>query len=80
MISKPKGEVSFDHVQFSYQDDIPLIEEMNIHVKQGETVAIVGPTGAGKSTLVNLLMRFYEVGDGQITIDGQDITKMSRGV
>ncbi|CAN7386547.1 ABC transporter ATP-binding protein [Paenibacillus sp. LjRoot153] len=79
VISKPKGEVSFDHVQFSYQDDIPLIEEMNIHVKQGETVAIVGPTGAGKSTLVNLLMRFYEVGDGRITIDGNDITKMSRG-
>ena len=56
-----------------------LIENMNIDVRSGQTVAIVGPTGAGKTTLVNLLMRFYEVNDGSITIDGVDITQMKRG-
>jgi ATP-binding cassette subfamily B protein len=74
----PKGEVRFEHVQFRYKDDVPLIEDMNIHVKPGETVAIVGPTGAGKSTMINLLMRFYDVNAGRITIDGVEITKLSR--
>ena len=63
----PKGDVRFEHVDFSYKADVPLIEDMNIDVKPGQTVAIVGPTGAGKTTLVNLLMRFYELNGGKIT-------------
>jgi ATP-binding cassette subfamily B multidrug efflux pump len=78
-IANPHGEVTFDRVNFSYKTDEPLIEEMNIHVKQGQSVAIVGPTGAGKSTIVNLLMRFYELDSGRIMIDGLDVTRLSRG-
>ena len=74
-----RGEVSFEQVSFRYKEDVPLIEDMNIHVKPGQMVAIVGPTGAGKTTLVNLLLRFYELNGGRITIDGIDITKMTRG-
>ncbi|MEL7657288.1 MAG: ABC transporter ATP-binding protein, partial [Bacillota bacterium] len=74
-----RGEVSFEQVSFRYQEDVPLIENMNIHVKPGQMVAIVGPTGAGKTTMVNLLLRFYELNGGRITIDGIDITKMTRG-
>jgi len=74
-----KGDISFRGVRFSYKEDEPLIENMNIDVKSGQMVAIVGPTGAGKTTLVNLLMRFYEVNGGSITVDGTDITKLKRG-
>ena len=74
-----RGEVNFEHVSFRYKEDVPLIEDMNIHVKQGQMVAIVGPTGAGKTTLVNLLLRFYELNGGRITVDGHDITRMTRG-
>jgi ATP-binding cassette subfamily B protein len=73
-----KGHVRFEHVYFSYNPDTPLIEDMNLEAKPGETVAIVGPTGAGKTTLVNLLMRFYEIDSGRITIDGVDIRDMRR--
>lgn len=73
------GEVIFEHVSFRYKEDVPLIEDMNIRVKPGQMVAIVGPTGAGKTTLVNLLLRFYELNEGRITVDGVDITKMTRG-
>ncbi|RIV25898.1 ABC transporter ATP-binding protein [Alicyclobacillaceae bacterium I2511] len=79
IIQSPKGEVRFQHVSFSYKADVPLITDMNIDVKQGQTIAIVGPTGAGKTTLVNLLMRFYEMNEGKITIDGRDITHLQRG-
>jgi ATP-binding cassette, subfamily B, multidrug efflux pump len=79
VIGLPKGEVGFQDVDFSYQKDVPLIENMNIDVKQGQTIAIVGPTGAGKTTLVNLLMRFYEIDGGKITIDGVDIRDVKRG-
>jgi len=79
VISKPKGEVHIEHVDFQYKPDIPLITDMNIAVKAGQSVAIVGPTGAGKTTLVNLLMRFYELQAGTIYVDGIDITKMQRG-
>ncbi|HLR15939.1 MAG TPA: ABC transporter ATP-binding protein [Bacillota bacterium] len=72
-----KGEVTFDHVDFGYTDDL-LIKDMNVNVKPGQTVAIVGPTGAGKTTLINLLMRFYELDGGTINIDGLDTRKMSR--
>jgi len=78
-LKKPRGDVSFEHVSFGYKADQLLIEDMNVDVKQGQTVAIVGPTGAGKTTLINLLMRFYELNDGKITIDGTDITALRRG-
>ncbi len=74
----PKGEIVFDHVSFQYKKDEPLIQNLNISVKSGQKVAIVGPTGAGKTTLVNLLMRFYEVDDGVIKIDGVPITDFKR--
>lgn len=73
-----QGAVRFEHVDFSYKPDAPLIEDMNIDVQSGHTIAIVGPTGAGKTTLVNLLMRFYEIGSGKITVDGVDIRDMKR--
>lgn len=78
-LASPEGTVRFEHVNFGYKADAPLIHDMNIEVHPGQTVAIVGPTGAGKTTLVNLLMRFYEVGDGRITIDGMDVKDMKRG-
>jgi len=74
-----QGEVNFEQVCFRYKEDVPLIEDMNIHVKPGQMVAIVGPTGAGKTTMVNLLLRFYELNSGRITVDGIDITKIARG-
>lgn len=74
-----KGEVNFEQVCFRYKEDTTLIEDMNIHVKPGQMVAIVGPTGAGKTTMVNLLLRFYELNSGRITIDGIDITNIARG-
>ncbi len=70
--------VSFEHVSFAYDPQTPLIEDLDLCVEPGQTVAIVGPTGAGKTTLVNLLMRFYELDTGRITLDGLDITAMSR--
>mgnify|MGYP001021070903 CR=1 FL=1 len=73
-----KGEVQFEQVSFSYQKDQSLIENFSLEVNPGEKIAIVGPTGSGKSTLINLLMRFYEVDKGNITIDGISIKDMSR--
>lgn len=78
VLEYPKGAVVFEHVQFSYKADQPLIEDLNINVKPGQTIAIVGPTGAGKTTLVNLLMRFYEINSGKIMIDGMDIQAMKQ--
>jgi ATP-binding cassette, subfamily B, multidrug efflux pump len=75
----PRGEVQLDHVTFSYKADVPLIEDMSIDVAPGQTIAIVGPTGAGKTTLVNLLMRFYDVNAGAIRVDGTDIRELKRG-
>jgi ATP-binding cassette subfamily B multidrug efflux pump len=79
ILAFPKGEVSFENVNFSYKEEEPLIKNMNIDVKQGHTIAIVGPTGAGKTTLVNLLMRFYEIDSGKIAVDGVDIRDIERG-
>ncbi|MEU2869537.1 ABC transporter ATP-binding protein [Streptomyces olivoreticuli] len=73
-----RGEVAFEEVSFRYEADKPLIDGLSLTVSPGQTVAIVGPTGAGKTTLVNLLMRFYEVNGGRITLDGTDIARMSR--
>lgn len=72
------GQVSFNQVDFSYTAGAPLIRNFNLEVKPGEMIAIVGPTGAGKTTLINLLMRFYDVNEGSITVDGQDIRQLSR--
>ncbi|HFI0354620.1 TPA: ABC transporter ATP-binding protein [Streptococcus suis] len=73
-----KGTISFENVSFSYRDDQSLIEDLNIDVKSGQKIAIVGPTGAGKSTMINLLMRFYDVTAGQIVLDGVPISQYSR--
>jgi ATP-binding cassette subfamily B protein len=78
-IINPQGAVEFKHVRFGYTKDNILMEDMNIDVKPGQMIAIVGPTGAGKTTLVNLLMRFYEVNGGKILVDGVDITQLKRG-
>jgi len=79
VIKLPKGNVTFENVVFGYKENETVIKGMNIDVKKGQTIAIVGPTGAGKTTLINLLMRFYEINDGKITIDGVDITELKRG-
>jgi len=73
-----RGEVAFEHVTFCYVDEQPLIEDLSLVARPGQTVAIVGPTGAGKTTLVNLIMRFYDVRSGRITLDGVDIATMPR--
>lgn len=72
------GTVDLEHVAFSYVPDKKLIEDFNLHVKQGQRIAIVGPTGCGKTTLINLLMRFYDVNDGKISVSGIDIREMTR--
>jgi ATP-binding cassette, subfamily B, multidrug efflux pump len=79
VIEFPKGDVRFEHVRFGYKEDAILMEDLSIDVKEGQTIAIVGPTGAGKTTLVNLLMRFYEIQGGRITVDGVDIKNIRRG-
>jgi len=73
-----KGRIAFEHVSFSYDPDRPLIEDLSLVAEPGTTVAIVGPTGAGKTTLVNLIMRFYELNGGRITLDGHDISRIPR--
>lgn len=77
-VTDGKGVIEFEHVAFSYTEDRPLITDLSFRVEPGQTVAIVGPTGAGKTTLVNLIMRFYELSGGRILLDGQDIAQMER--
>jgi ATP-binding cassette subfamily B protein len=72
------GRVAFEHVSFRYEEDQPLIDDVSFHVDPGQTVAIVGPTGAGKTTLVNLIMRFYDLDAGRINLDGVDISGLRR--
>ena len=73
-----EGKVELEHVYFSYDPQVKLIEDLNLAVKPGQRVAIVGPTGCGKSTVINLLMRFYDVNSGQIRVDGQDVRSITR--
>ena len=73
-----RGEVDFDHVSFDYVEGVPVLDDIDLHVKPGETIAFVGHTGAGKSTLTSLIPRFYEVTDGRILIDGHDIRDIER--
>jgi ATP-binding cassette, subfamily B, multidrug efflux pump len=77
-VREPRGRVEFEHVSFRYEPEKPLIDDLSLVAEPGHTVAIVGPTGAGKTTLVNLIMRFYELDAGRITLDGVDITRMRR--
>ena len=78
-LDQPRGEVRFEDVRFRYKPEEPLIEGLNLTARPGQVIAIVGPTGAGKTTLVNLLMRFYELDGGRITVDGVDTRRMRRG-
>jgi ATP-binding cassette subfamily B multidrug efflux pump len=77
-VDAPRGRVAFESISFSYNPAKPLIEDLSLVAEPGQTIAIVGPTGAGKTTLVNLLMRFYELDGGAITLDGVDIAQMTR--
>ena len=77
-LAKTEGKVVFENVDFSYNPDTPLIQGLNIHVEPGQNIAIVGPTGAGKTTIVNLLMRFYDPCSGKIILDGADILECTR--
>jgi ATP-binding cassette subfamily B multidrug efflux pump len=78
ILVQPRGAVAFENVSFRYEPDRPLIDDLSLDASAGATVAIVGPTGAGKTTLVNLLMRFYELDGGRITVDGIDTREMTR--
>ena len=73
-----KGNLDLEHVSFSYKKEVPLLKDLNLNVKPGQKIAIVGPTGCGKTTLINLLMRFYDVTAGSISVDGHDIRNLSR--
>ncbi|KQX61683.1 ABC transporter ATP-binding protein [Angustibacter sp. Root456] len=77
-VVEPRGRVEFEHVSFRYKPDAPLIDDLSLVAEPGHTVAIVGPTGAGKTTLVNLVMRFYDIASGRITLDGVDISQLAR--
>ncbi|MDE6387791.1 MAG: ABC transporter ATP-binding protein/permease [Lachnospiraceae bacterium] len=72
-----KGEVTFEHVNFSYDDKVKVLDDVSFRIKPGETIALVGPTGAGKSTIVNLISRFYDVQEGIVKVDGHDVKKVS---
>ena len=73
-----KGNIEFKNIKFSYNEEKPIIKNFSASVKSGQKIAIVGPTGAGKTTMVNLLMKFYNIDDGDITIDGKSIHELSR--
>jgi ATP-binding cassette subfamily B protein len=77
-VADPDGRVTFENISFRYEKDTPLIEDLSLIAAPGQSVAIVGPTGAGKTTLVNLIMRFYDIDSGRITLDGVDTTQMTR--
>lgn len=76
-LSSVRGKVDFDHVTFQYEEDTPILKDFNLHVKPGESIALVGPTGVGKTTIINLLTRFYDVTLGEVKIDGIDVRKVT---
>lgn len=78
VLEKPEGNVALEHVYFSYTQDTKLVQDFNLKVKPGQRVAIVGPTGCGKTTIINLLMRFYDVNEGSIKVEGKDIREITR--
>ena len=78
VLNLKKGEIDFEHVSFAYDPQKPLMKDIDLHVKAGRKVAVVGKTGAGKTTLVNLLMRFYDISSGCIRVDGHDINTVTR--
>ena len=78
VLENAKGEIGIENISFSYDPDIPLIRDFSLRVPGGKCIAIVGPTGCGKSTFIGLLMRFYDVDGGKITADGTDIRDMTR--
>ncbi|MBE5785898.1 MAG: ATP-binding cassette domain-containing protein, partial [Clostridiales bacterium] len=78
VLSDPKGDIAMENVSFSYSPDRPLIENLSLAAKSGMRIAIVGPTGCGKTTLINLLMRFYDVNGGSIKVDGKDVRTLTR--
>lgn len=78
MLSDAKGNVTAEHVYFSYTPEQQLIQDFNLQVQPGQNIAIVGPTGCGKTTIINLLMRFYDVNSGKICVDQTDIRDMTR--
>ena len=77
-LNQLQGGITFEHVRFGYEKDEPVIKDLNLEVSPGQTIAIVGPTGAGKTTIINLLMKFYELDGGKIMIDGESLASMSR--
>jgi ATP-binding cassette subfamily B protein len=77
-LSRIKGDVVFEGVTFAYRKDVPVLKNVNLHAWPGQTIALIGPTGAGKTTIVNLLTRFYEIDDGRILVDGRDIRDISK--
>ena len=77
-LERAKDEIQFDHISFGYDPSKLLMKDISFTAHPGQKIAVVGSTGAGKTTLVNLLMRFYEINSGQISIDGVDVAKMSR--
>ena len=78
VLSRVEGRIDVDHVSFAYQDDMAVLHDVDIHIRPGETVAVVGPSGGGKSTLCQLIPRFYDVTDGDIRIDGQDVRQVTQ--
>ncbi len=77
-LGRPRGEVALDHVAFSYENDRPILNDVDLLARPGQRIALVGPTGCGKTTIINLLMRFYDVDAGQVTIDGTDVREITR--
>ena len=78
LLEDPRGEVAFSHVSFSYVPEVPLMRDLSLEAKPGQRIAIVGPTGCGKTTLINLIMRFYDVTGGHVSVDGEDIRTLTR--